>query len=353
MSTQHHQQKALFLQSKQGKFVVSPRDIPKPGNGEVLLKIHATALNPVDYKIQQHGIFVEKYPAILGADAAGVVEAIGDGVHTFVKGDRIFAHGLLENDKATFQQFNITVADFAAKIPATLSYEQAASIPLGFDTASTGLYGKSNGAGIIPPWEAEAKGLYAGKPIVILGGSSSVGSYAIQLARLSGFSPIITTASPQHKTYLQSLGATHILDRHLSPSELVDSGNKIIQLSKADLHVVYDAISIKETQQIGWELLSSERPGKLILTLPPVVEKKENDKREAISTYGSPHAPQNRELSKGAWKQLEVWVDNGEIQPNNIDVLPNGLEGIIGGLERLKQGEVSGTKLIAHPQETA
>lgn len=84
-------QKALFLESKQGKFVVGERDVPKPGKGQLLVKIHSTSLNPVDYKIQETGAFVEKFPAILGVDVAGIVEDVGEGVQDFVKGDNVYA----------------------------------------------------------------------------------------------------------------------------------------------------------------------------------------------------------------------------------------------------------------------
>jgi len=83
------QQKVLFLQSKQGQFAIGSRSIPKPGRGELLIKVSSAALNPVDYKIQETGLFVETYPAVLGVDIAGVVDELGEGVHTFVKGDRV------------------------------------------------------------------------------------------------------------------------------------------------------------------------------------------------------------------------------------------------------------------------
>lgn len=84
------QQKALWLTSKQGVFEVGPKNIPKPGPGELLVKIFAAALNPVDWKVQAHGfLHVQIYPAVLGSDASGTVEAVGEGVSGFTKGDRV------------------------------------------------------------------------------------------------------------------------------------------------------------------------------------------------------------------------------------------------------------------------
>ena len=82
-------QKALLLDAKFGKFVVNTIPVPKPGPGEILVKVKAAALNPVDWKVQKYGIFVEKYPAILGTDVAGDVEELGEGVTDFKKGDRV------------------------------------------------------------------------------------------------------------------------------------------------------------------------------------------------------------------------------------------------------------------------
>ena len=82
-------QKALILEAKFGKLVVNTIPIPKPGPGQILVKIKATALNPVDWKVQKYGILVGTYPAILGSDIAGDVEELGEGITDFKKGDRV------------------------------------------------------------------------------------------------------------------------------------------------------------------------------------------------------------------------------------------------------------------------
>ena len=82
-------QKALFLQEAKGSYAVGDAPIYKPGTGELLVKLHATGLNPVDWKIKKFGIFIEKYPTILGADGAGEVVEVGGGVTDFQKGDKV------------------------------------------------------------------------------------------------------------------------------------------------------------------------------------------------------------------------------------------------------------------------
>ncbi|OJA19965.1 hypothetical protein AZE42_12053 [Rhizopogon vesiculosus] len=341
------QQKALILLEKQGKFEVGSRSIPSPGTGQLLVKVQSVALNPVDYKIQEYGFFVDNYPAVLGVDIAGIVEEVGEGVENFSKGDNVLdnisfseyrpvsilvyrvAHGAFSNDMAAFQQYTLTVASFTAQIPSNQSFDGAATLPLGLDTAVTGMYGKDFGAGITPPWAKSGVDNKSKGPIVIIGGASSVGSYVIQLARLSGFYPIIATASPSNE---------HLLKEAIS------------QVTDSPIKIVYDAIALPDTQQIGWGLLAEN--GTLVLTLPASVKENEGKERKAIATFGTPHMPQNQELGRNSWAMVEKWLSEGAVQPNKYEVLPSGLEGIIGGLERLKNGQVSGTKLVAHPQET-
>ena len=83
-------QTALLLDEKFGKFVLKTIPVPKPGPGDILVKVQAAALNPVDWKAQKYGIFAQEYPALLGTDIAGDVEELGEGVTDFKKGDRVW-----------------------------------------------------------------------------------------------------------------------------------------------------------------------------------------------------------------------------------------------------------------------
>lgn len=84
------QQKALLLQAKQGEFVVGTRPVPKPAPGEILVKNEYVALNPADWKIRELGFMIQTYPAVLGIDASGTVEAVGEGVDKFKLGDKVY-----------------------------------------------------------------------------------------------------------------------------------------------------------------------------------------------------------------------------------------------------------------------
>ncbi|KAF9463951.1 chaperonin 10-like protein [Collybia nuda] len=337
-----NRQKALVLDSKFGKFVVGDREILKPGPGELLVKVLAAALNPVDWKIQKYGIFIEEYPAVLGTDVAGDVAEVGEGVNNFSPGDRVFFQGTFENKGAGFQQFTIATAATTAKIPKGLSYEEASTIPLGLTTAYLGFYNSvPYGIGLANPLESSGRGIFSGKPVVILGGSSSVGQFALQLAKLSGFSPIITTSSPKHTAFLESLGATHVIDRHTTSVQ-----EDIEKITTAPIEYIYDAISAVETQQIGYDLLAPT--GRMVTDLAPAF-KAGTIVKSVTPVLAIQNLPQNRKMLETLYSHLTKAVTDGIIKANRHQVLSGGLGGIVKGLQLMENDQVSGVKLVGLP----
>ncbi|KAI0822570.1 GroES-like protein [Trametes gibbosa] len=341
------QQKALFLQAKQGEFVVDNRPVPAPGSGEVLIKNAATGLNPVDWKIQAYGVFVEVYPAVLGIDASGTVEEIGQGVTQFKPGDKVLYEGAVDNDRATFQQYTLVRADLVAKLPRSLTLEQAAALPLAITTAAVGLYHQAGGPLLTAPWIEGGKGKYGGKPFVVIGGSSVVGSLAIQFARLSGFAPIVTTASLKNAPLLESFGATHVIDRNLSAAALRD---EVVKITGKPVSVVYDAISLPDTQKAAFDLLAPG--GKLIIVGSSALEDPNAGGRGVARVAGLIQHPTNVEFGKGLYAELPELLGSGDLKPLRTEVILGGLGGIVAGLDRLKNNQVSASKLIVKPQET-
>ncbi|PPQ66682.1 hypothetical protein CVT24_008835 [Panaeolus cyanescens] len=164
--------KALFLESKFGEFIIKDIPTPTPGPGEVLIKVKATALNPIDWKMHRYGIYLEHYPALLGCELAGDVEDVGEGVERFKKGDRVFVQADLPPAKASFQQYAIALAATTALIPESLSYDEAASIPVGLSTAYAAFFNPNpTGLGLEQPTSTNnTNANHAGEPIVVLGG---------------------------------------------------------------------------------------------------------------------------------------------------------------------------------------
>ncbi|CAL1717316.1 unnamed protein product [Somion occarium] len=345
------QQKALLLLEKKGRFSVETIDVPTPGPGEILVRLEAVSLNSVEWKIQTTDFVIDDFPAVLGQDAAGVVIQLGENVDMFSIGDKVFYQGFFKNRLAAFQQYSVASADLVAKVPSNLSFDQAASIPLVFATATVGLYGSDwerGGAGLTPFWYPEGQDKYAGQPILIIGGSSSVGQYASQLAKLSGFSPVITTVSPQNYGLAKALGATHVLNRNLSTKELLREVKKI---TAEPIQYVFNTIGSKPTQETSYGVLAPG--GTLIQVVASLLDQdKLVSEKKVLYIGGNFHFPPNRLLGAGLYSRLTDLFESGVLKPNNVEVIPGGLAAIPDALERLKKGEVSARKLIVHPPET-
>ncbi|EKM58633.1 uncharacterized protein PHACADRAFT_253109 [Phanerochaete carnosa HHB-10118-sp] len=343
-------QKALYLLEAKGQLAIKTKDIPEPDTDEVLVEIHAAALNPVDWKIQTNNIIVKHYPAILGLDAAGVVKKVGSGVINVGVGDKVVYQGFYDERRAAFQQYAVVPADIIAQVPPNVTLDQASTLPIGLATAALGLYNRKGAGGIAltAPWEESGRGKYAGEPILIIGGASAVGQLVIQFAKLSGFSPIITTGSLHNEVLLKSLGATHIIDRNAPLSELSDT---IKAITEKPVKVAYDAISYPETQNAAYDILASG--GKLVHVLFNALDKDRlTPDKEVVHVFGSVHPPEQREVGRKLYANLTSLLETGDIKPNNVEVLHNGLAGIPEGLEKLRSG-VSAFKFVAHPHETA
>ena len=208
---------AAWLGGRSQPFVVSPAPMPVPAANELLVRNRAVAINPFDGIVQTLGSMVTPwlaYPAILGSDVAGEVVATGASVTRFQPGDRVLALALgidkVSNRAAegAFQNYVILREDAATKLPGTLAFEQAAVLPLALATAACGLF-LDDQLALQRPTAGERPRL--GRTVIVWGGSTSVGSCAIQLATAAGYD-VAATASPRNFDYVRSLGATQAFD---------------------------------------------------------------------------------------------------------------------------------------------
>ncbi|PPF69687.1 zinc-binding alcohol dehydrogenase family protein [Rathayibacter sp. AY1E6] len=216
---------AALLTAPRADLVVRPAPMPVSGPGEVLLRNGALAVNPVDEMKQWTGDLMFRwvpYPAVLGEDVAGVVEAVGPGVTRFAVGDRVVAYavgmerGRRNRDEGAFQEYTVVREDLAAPIPDRLGFEEAAVLPLAVSTAATALFQRDHLA--LPHPSVPVRP--TGRTVVVWGGTTSVGSNAIQLAVASGHR-VATTASPRNHERMRELGAEIVLD-YRGPSVVAD-----------------------------------------------------------------------------------------------------------------------------------
>ncbi|KAF9528463.1 GroES-like protein [Crepidotus variabilis] len=345
-------QTALVISEHLGAFKIAQVPIYTPGPGQLLIKIHAVALNPADWKLQKSGQVVTKFPAILGFDRAGEVVEVGEGVLDFRKGDRIATtSGFVENEYQGFQQYGLADAVFSSKLPTHITYDQAATIPICLGTALSGLYSEfPHGIGLPTPFIDEGRKAGLGKAIFIIGGASSVGQFAIQLAKLSGFSTIITTASLTNESFLTSLGATHVIDRSLGIDSLAAS---LSTIKSSGPEIVFDTIINSSTEQLGFAVLAHFKQSIFVTADPRPTEFSKTQTSVKISNiYAGAKVPWNERLFSTLFSKLYEWLESGDIQPNRVEVLKGGLTSIPEALRRLENNQVSGLKLIARPHET-
>ena len=219
-----------FWQDKAGVLgVIREGPIPsKVADGEFIVKVHAWAVNPADYMVQDIPLPFVTYPLILGEDVAGTVEVVGPAAASkFKVGDRILGLALgsavMKPEQGGFQEYVILDHTMACKISDSLSFNDASVFPLCITTTTYGLFSKDFLGMPFP----EVNSTSTGKSVFIWGGSSGVGSNAIQLCKAAGFE-VITTCSARNFDYVKSLGADKIFDYN-SPSAIKDIANELDQ----------------------------------------------------------------------------------------------------------------------------
>ena len=179
--------------------VLRDTPVPAPGPGEVLVRVHAAGLNPVDFKIREGKLrAVQRYPlpAVMGNELAGVVEASGTGAARFSAGDRVFAR-VPKDSMGAFADYVALPEAVLAPIPPALDFTTAAGIPLAGLTALQALRDELR--------------LGPGSRVFISGGAGGVGTFAIQIAKWLG-AEVATTASPRGRALVERLGADIVID---------------------------------------------------------------------------------------------------------------------------------------------
>lgn len=241
--------KAIGIRHFGGVEALERLDLPKPQPGphEVLLRIHAAGVNPVDWKIREgllQGRMPHAFPIVLGWDAAGTIEAVGEKVHYAAVGEAVFAYCRKEMiQDGTYGEFITLRHQHLAPKPRNLSFEEAAVLPLSGLTAYQCLF--------------EGLKLKAGEKVLIHAGAGGVGAYAIQMAKQVG-AHVITTSSTAHHDYLAKLGVDEVIDYTRSP--FVEA---LRRAHPAGLDAVFDTVG-GQTQLDSAEVL---RPGGRLVSI--------------------------------------------------------------------------------------
>jgi zinc-binding alcohol dehydrogenase family protein len=186
-------------------FVTLDLPQPQPGPRDLLVRVKAVAVNPVDYKVRQGRDPERTEPQVLGWDAAGVVENVGAEVSLFRSGDEVYYAGDITR-QGSDAEYQLVDERIVGRKPARLSFAEAAALPLTTITAWETLFERMK----IPPGSPDSS---QGRTLLILGGAGGVGSIAIQLAKhLAGMRVIASASRPESAKWCRSLGADATID---------------------------------------------------------------------------------------------------------------------------------------------
>ena len=276
--------KAVRIHQYGGREVLSIDDIPVPdaGPGEVLVRVVAASINPVDWKVRQGYLaqmIPHPMPLTLGWDVSGVVAAVGAGVVQWQVGDAVFSRPDLARN-GTYAEFVAVRAGECARKPRTISHVEAASLPLAGITA----------------WEAmiDKAGVRPGQRVLIHAGSGGVGSLAIQLVRAAG-ATVIATTSGRNRALVESLGADQVVD--YTTTNVADAVEPV--------DVVFDTLG-GAAQEASWSLL---KPGGILVSIisPPSEARAASLGVRAGFVFIGPNAP--------VLERLAGMVDDGRLRP--------------------------------------
>jgi len=219
---------AAVLDGPNMPFRVTAIARPKPGTGQVLVRIKANGITPLDTKISagQAAHARHKLPNILGMNLAGIVEAVGDGVTAFRRGDEVYGMtGGVGGLQGALAEYAAVDAALLALRPANLSMREAASLPLNLITAWEGLIDRAR--------------VSAGQKVLVHGGAGGVGHLAIQLARVRA-AEVFATGSAKDRSYIEGLGAAFIDYNETPVADYVAS-----HTAGKGFDVVYDTVGGK------------------------------------------------------------------------------------------------------------
>ncbi|KAJ7312396.1 chaperonin 10-like protein, partial [Mycena albidolilacea] len=347
-----------------GKFDAIQVETPKPGAGQILLKVAYASMIAFDTYITDLGYSVTEYPITFGLNASGTVVEVGEGSSLAV-GDRIIAfspHVFARQElQGTMQEFIALPDHLCAKIPDNFALDAAATIPDNFATAFFTLFDQlslpipSSFPATIPPPNRETA-------ILVYGAGSTTGQYTLQLLHAAGYTNLVATASPKHHALLRALGATHVFD-YATPTLAADIAAAI----GGDGKIAFAVDSISADGTIA-KIAQVLRPGGAAAFLLPIKvgdtvavgdagmrasisEEQLNlfSKDTKIAYVRTLTYRQNEHLKNNLMpKILPQLLASGIIQPNRVRLLEQGTfkERVATGLDLLRNNKVSGEKII-------
>jgi NADPH:quinone reductase-like Zn-dependent oxidoreductase len=280
--------KAVRIHSFGGPDVLRFEDAPRPepATRQVLVRVHAAGVNPVDWKIREGKLGQIPLPSIMGSDFSGEIEALGPDVVEFRVGEMVF--GSVADESGSYAQYALAPISHIVEKPKQIDHTTAAAIPVPAMTAWQALFD-------------EAK-LEPGQRVLIHAASGGVGNFAVQFAKWKG-AHVIGTASGSNADLVRSLGA----------DEFIDYRSTRFEDAVRDVDVVFDTIG-GDTQERSWKVL--KKGGVLVSIVQPPSEQSAKA-HNVRGIFMREDATRNEEVI-----QISKLVANGQVKVNVETILP-------------------------------
>lgn len=352
-------QRALILQAPgptQSYEVVEQWPLPLlEQTNEVLIRVEAVGLNPVDWKSVIYGFALPTLPAITGRDLSGIVVKIGSEVTRFKIGDRVYGPSTQYRDYRTsaFQEYAIAMDHCLGRVPESLSFEEGAAIGVGAVTALLAVTsalgtpirefaprGLSIGAeGEHPDWKLRtAPPSVEGQHLLIWGASTVTGYFAAQFGKLAGLTVIAVADEKRHGKRLRDIGIENVVDR----SDPIAAIAQVRAISNGGVRYALDCVG-KDT--LGSTLQSLADDGDVWLVglsgLPKGVREGVNLCEVPVKTFHT-----NPAVGRATMNFLEELFVNDELSLPPVEVIDGGLDSINSGLARLRAGDHGFGRLV-------
>jgi len=278
-----------------------------------------------------------------GDDIAGIVHSVGANVYEFSPGDRVASFHQMLAPGGSYAEYAIGLAHTTFHIPKDVSFETAATIPLAAMTAAVGLH---QGMGLPDPWKPATEQC----PLVVYGGASAVGAFAIKLAQRANLHPIIAVAgrgAPYVETLLDSSKGDAIVD-YRNGNDAVVQGIKAA-LKGQKLHYAYDAISEHGSYTNIVQVL--EPDGHIALVLPGIkYEGIPATVKQSVTSVSVAHA-EHSDFAFVMFRYMAKGLADGWFTGHPYEIVPGGLDGVETALRNLKDGKASAVKYVFRLRE--
>ena len=310
---------------------------PTPGPNDLRVRVEAVSVNPVDVKVRAPKAKTEAEPRVLGWDAAGVVDAVGNAVTGFQRGDGVYYAGSIARPGSD-AELHLVDHRLAAQMPRSLDFADAAALPLTALTAWEGLFERLL---------LEPEGRDRGRTLLVIGGAGGVGSMVIQLAKAAGLLVIATASRPETCAWARGLGADAVLD-HRKPlrAQLEATG-----------HAHVDYIFDTQSTEVWWaamaDLIAPQgRIVGIVETSKPVdldlLKSKSATFAWEFMFTRSLHATPDIAAQGGILRRVAAWADAGNVRTTRREVIgPISAKNLREAHRQVESGKTIGKIVLA------